>query len=421
MISLRKGALLAAAATTLAAAPAAAIGTFIGADGSTITMDASRSLLVRYPDRVQLITQVKYDGRPGAFDWLIALPNVNNAIDSGVRVTTASQAILDELSNTTHPLLEGECNGMATGAQAAVTQLEGDWGPAPSEALPSRVFEANQIQDGDLDEYLTTTRGYTIDAPAQSAISDMFNQNYMFVAVQIDPAQLGVDKVDPIVSITWPDASGTLPIGTRPIATAIPDGGKADLVFWTLADGRTSGNFTTREIDFEGVEFIGVGQTNYLLQFDADVGRNQTQAFITEHAEPVGAESFDSELLETLRSESGATFLTRLRARMVPAVFRTNGQTMSFSAQGAAAYSREHSVTGLNCGAGEADMGAADMGPGTDDMGAGELDQGAGQADAGASASGGDDGGCAVSADTPAWSLLLAAFPLLISLRRRRR
>ena len=51
----------------LSVAPAGAVGTFVGPDGSSITMEASRSLLIRYPDRVQLITQVKYAGTPADF------------------------------------------------------------------------------------------------------------------------------------------------------------------------------------------------------------------------------------------------------------------------------------------------------------------------------------------------------------------
>jgi hypothetical protein len=424
MARLKKAALLGAMATLLSAAPAAAIGTLVGPDGSTIPLDASRTLLVRYADRIQLITQIKYEGRPGEFDWLIALPNVNNAIDNGVRVSMASQAMLDELANTTHPVLDGACDGNPTGARAEVYQVDGDWGPTANEALPARIFEATQIQNGDLDNYLTGTRGYTIDDALRGAIDDTFNQNYMFAAVHIDTAAVGVDKIDPIVSITWPDAGDTMALGTRPIAASIQEGGKADLVLWTLDAGRVSGNFATRELDFSAVEFLGVGQTNYLLKFDDDVGRNQTQAFITEYGQPVSAASFESELLETLRSESGATFLTRLRARMLPAVFRTNAKTMTFTAQGAAAYENTHEVIGLMCGGDVPDMGGveADMGEATADMGT-ELDEGpANTADAGsASSGGGGSDGCAVSADTPAWPLLLGALPLLISLRRRRR
>ena len=102
----------------LSVAPAGAVGTFVGPDGSTIAMEASRSLLVRHADRVELITQVKYAGTPADFVWLIAVPNVPNARDNNVTASPASQAVLDELSDTTHPVLDGVCDGMPTGARA---------------------------------------------------------------------------------------------------------------------------------------------------------------------------------------------------------------------------------------------------------------------------------------------------------------
>lgn len=410
----------------LSAAPAGAVGTFVGPDGSTITMEASRSLLVRYADKVQLITQVKYAGTPADLVWLIAVPNVPNAEDNNVTAVAANPAILDELSTRSHPVLDGVCEGTPTGARANERQAE-EWGPVPNMGLAGRIFEAAEIQDGYLAEFLQTTRGYTLDEPLQAAIDDMFNQNYMFVAVHIDTAAIGVNKIDPIISITWPDNSGALRVGTRPIATAVPDGGVADLVFFTLDAGRANGNLMTRELDFADVAFSGPNQTNYTEAFDAQVGALQTQLFITEHAEAVDNLSFQDEALENLRSEAGASFLTRLRARMSAAVFRTNGKTAEFTAQGAGAYSREHEVEGLNCGGGEdPDMGApeADMAMGGDDMGGEQPDPDMGAAnsgDMGSSGGGGGGGGCSAdpSRGTPwAWALLLG-LPLLARRRRR--
>ncbi|MCA9546391.1 MAG: DUF2330 domain-containing protein [Myxococcales bacterium] len=408
----------------LSVAPAGAVGTFVGPDGSTIAMEASRSLLVRHADRVELITQVKYAGTPADFVWLIAVPNVPNARDNNVTASPASQAVLDELSDTTHPVLDGVCDGMPTGARANERQAD-EWGPVPAGGLTGRVFEAAEVEAGELTEFLTTTRGYTVDEALQAAIDDTLNQNYMFIAVHIDTAALGTQKLDPIISVTWPEGPGALRVGTRPIATAIPEG-VADLVFFTLDSGRANGNLMTRELDFGAMAFTGPNQTDYRAQFDAQVAPLQTQVFVTEFAGAVDNTTFQDEGLENLRSASGASFLTRLHARMSAAVFRTNGKTFEFSPQGSGAYAREHEITGLNCGGDEPDMamGEVDMATGEADMGGEEpaLDMGGTpNADMGSSGGGGGGGGC--SADpgrgTPwAWALLLG-LPLLARRRRR--
>ncbi len=418
--------ILGACLAAFSAVPAGAVGTFVGPEGSTVQLEASRSLLIRYADRVQMITQVKYAGTPADFVWLLAIPNVPNAIDNGVRTAPAPQAALDELSDTTHPVLDAVCDGEATGAQAAIRQAE-TWGPVPNEGLAGRVFEARDIENGDLDAYLATTRGYVIDDALQAAIADTVDQNFMFVAVHIDTAAIGVNKIDPIISVTWPEAAGPTRIGTRPIATALPSG-VADLVIWTLDAGRTQANLTTRELDLSTVAFTGATDTNYLEAFDADVGRQQGQVFITEFGEPVSNATFESEILETFRSESGATFLTRLRARMAAAVFRTNAKTVSFNAQGAAAYGRTHTVEGFMCGgAVTPDQGVSeDMGPVVgDDMGEPTpLDMATGgSADMGSSGGGGGGGGCTARPGHSApWPWLLGLLlPIGLLSRRRRR
>lgn len=410
----------------IASGQAFGLGTFITDAGSGTAMDASRTLFVRSADSVRMVSQVKYAGSPENLLWIIAIPNFTDPGEDGVVVTGAEQSALDALSTSTRPTFTGECDGMPSGDVGSSPQAE-SWGPTPNMALPQRLFSVQDILDGDLAAYAADI-GVTIDEAAQDVIDTVVDQNNMLVTLRFNAADVGVNKVDPIVSISFPlDAGDNIPLALYPTNTATP-AGNADLVIFTLSGERMRASLTTNELDFADVSFVSPAETNYLTAFDTQAGAVQTQVFYAEQASGIDG-AFGDATLDGWVGESGATFQTRLRARISGAAQRAN-RFISLRGMGMAAYSNEHAVAGFMCGGDEPDMGMVDMGMEPADMGAGGEggaggDGGAGggaEADMGESGGGGGgDDGCAVSYDAPTpWFLLLFA-PAILALRRRSR
>lgn len=415
--------------TLIASGQAFGLGTFVTDAGSGTALDASRTVFVRSADSVRMVTQVKYAGTPGKLLWLIAIPNFTDPSEDGVVVAGAPQAALDALSTSTRPTFAGDCDGMPSGDVSSNSQAE-SWGPTPNMALPSRIFPVQDLIDGDLAAYAADV-GVTLDEAAQDVISTVIDQNNMLIAIRFDAAEVGVNKVDPIVSISFPlDAGDNIPLALYPTNTATP-AGNADLAVFVLGGQRVRASLTTNELDFATVSFVSPSETNYLSAFDGFVGAVQTQMFITEQASGIDG-AFGEAALDGWIGESGATFQTRLRARISGAALRAN-KFISLRAMGMGAYGNEHTVTGYMCAGDEPDMGMveADMGAGGDGGaggGAGGEGGGAGGAGGGAevdmgvtSGGGGGDDGCAISYDAPAPWILLLGLPGLLAFRRRSR
>ncbi|MCA9526152.1 MAG: DUF2330 domain-containing protein, partial [Myxococcales bacterium] len=351
----------------LAAGPAFGLGTFIGPDGSTVPIDQARTLFVRGPDSVRIVTQVHYQGTPGKLLWILAIPNFNNPADDGVVVETLAQAALDELDGLTYPRLEGACDGAANGQSSDAFQRDA-WGPAPNMALPARSFPVPEIEMGRLATYAGDI-GVTIDEPAQAVIDAMVDQNFMLVTLRIDTTELGVNRVDPIVSIRYPlEAGDALRVALFPSNTAVA-GDNSDFVWWTLGNQRMRSNLTTNELDFETVHFVTNAETNYVEALDQAVAARQTQMFITEYAQGIDG-NFTEASLEGVRQ--GASFLTRMRARLGGPALRANA-IVSLRDDGQAAYENTHQVQGFMCGG---NMPDPDMGVAQPDMGGPAADMG---------------------------------------------
>ena len=81
-----------------------ALGTLITTDGTTI--QASRTLIIRHAEEIQIVTQVKYGTPAEQFIWLLPIPNHNRPVDEGVRAEAFPSAALDEL-DAAHGLFYG--------------------------------------------------------------------------------------------------------------------------------------------------------------------------------------------------------------------------------------------------------------------------------------------------------------------------
>ena len=394
-----------------------------------IELEAARTIVVLHSDKVQIISQVRYLGTPDELVWLLAIPNFNDPVEDGVRIEAFGQGGFDELDGVTRPALQGICDDTPNGQEAEISQVP-VWGPETPMPLPSRTYNAAEVANGDLLNYLQGF-GWAVDEATQAVITQMLDQNFMFVVVRVTTADLGVNKIDPTVSITYP-----LALGEQPKLPLLPsslnaNAGPADLVVWTMAGQKLRANLNTTELDAANVAFTAPGEANnYNAAFDAQVGANQTQTFITEYAN--GLDGFTNPALTQLVADSGAVFLTRLRVRMSAPALRAN-RIVSLREAGMGPIERALEVDGFNCGGAMPDP---DMGVGPEtDGGEPEVDGGdSPDADGGGGADGGVvvvDGGrkggggggsaplCSARPGNSGWPLLFLFF--LLPLRSRRR
>ena len=411
--------------------PALGMGTLITADGTTIT--ASRTLVARHADKVQLITQVKYGAPADSFIWLVAIPNFNRPDEDGVRVNTFPTAALDELDALSRPRLQAVCNEMPTGAVWEWIQGDG-FGPGLDMRPAVSFYTAAEITMGDLNNYIAG-QGFQVSEETQTMIDDVVNKNMMIVAARVDVGALGVARVDPILSISYPaerDSRQGLAL-----QTLIPNlGGQlADVVVFVLNTDRAKMISRTEPLAFDDVAFIDATETNYIAAMDEQLGIHQTRMSVVEYAGNVDPTALTETALSELIGESGSSFLTRLHTRISAAALRAETQAQGIIAlrdDPAGDYSRDHQVASSGCSEPEP---MEDAGP-AEPMADGsmlEMDGGAADSqvlarpDGGVdetSNSGGSDGGCAtVFRDTP---LPIAFFTLVLLLspithRRNRR
>jgi len=410
-----------------------ALGTLITADGTTIT--ASRTLVVRHADTLQLVTQVKYGAPAETFIWLVAIPNFNRPEDEGVSANIFPSNALNELDELSRPRLQAVCEG--DGPTGAVWEwIQGDgFGPGLDMRPAISFYTAAEITAGELTEFVTG-QGYQINAETQTMIDDIVNKNMMLVAARINVAELGVPRVDPIISISYPaardDRQGLA------LQTLIPNlnGGLADVVVYVLNTDRAKMISRTVPLNFDSVEFLNDTTTNYIDQMDAQLGVHQTRMSVVEYAGNLDPTVLNDMALKTTISDSGSSFLTRLHTRISPAAIRAETQAQGIIAlrtDPTGDYNRDHEVSHSICEStsnpdsgsdiSNSDGGLTDSDSGVDDTDANILSLADGGAEDDTGSSGGS-GGCTMSATgssipTGLLIILMALYP--INTRRTRR
>ena len=212
----------------------------------------------------------------------------------------------------------------------------------------------------------------------------------------------------------------------------LADTDRANLVVWVLDTGRAKIG-TTRDLNGDAIQLNADGTSNYNTTIEEQGAPFQSQVFFTEYAAEITADAVANVGLSGLLSESGATFLTRLRARIQAPALRANLAVAEVTTQGTAPRDNFYTVRAADCAPEMADMGGeepqpTDAGPASDmgepmmadDMSMGadaDLSNGGG----GGGGGGDDDGGCSAFDGAQSAPLFLFFLFLPLTLRRRRR
>jgi hypothetical protein len=424
------------AASSLSAAPAFGLGSLVTPAGTTARVELSRSLVVRHPDRVEWIVQIKWSGDAQRAGWLLPVPDFAPDPDTGsspVTVRPFASGALDELEAATAPTFTGVCDGAPTQEQA-VAGFGESWRNG-NPAVSARIVPAGDILNGALTNYLTGAgREYEVPDAVAASIDAMVDQNFMFIVVNLDMA---ASAQDPIISVSWPGApADNVKLGMRPLGDTLA-GDRGNVLFWTLSSGRIAANLPTTPVALDGIDFVSNVETNYEAALRTHLDARQSQAFALESAG--AAPTFTHPDLVAFAAEGGTGYLTRLRGSLLPAALENNVATTTLRpAADLSDYANAQTLEGRMCGGAMPDMGTgptADMGPVpttdmgavgpadagdiTDDVGFG-VDPDGGNVDEGGGGGGG--GGCAVRPQGPfAGVLALLGGFLAVTLGRRRR
>jgi len=419
------------AMTTLAASPALALGALVTPAGSSAKIERTRSLVVRHPDSVEWIVQIKWSGDAQRAGWLIPVPDFVPDPNSGaspVSVRPFPSAALDELEARTAPQFSGVCEDTPTAEQGTA-----GFGESWREGNPSvsaRIIAAGEILQGALDSYLMGAgREYEVPTAVDESVAALVDQNFMFLVVNLDAAAA---TQDPIISIRWPaEPNDNVKLGTRALKDSLA-GDRAPVLFWTLAAARQSANLPTTPVALDSIDFVSNVETNYEIALERHVDQRQSQAFALEAA--AAAPAFEHPELQAFADGGGAGYLTRLRGSLLPAALQNNVATVTLRpAVDTADYANAQAIEGRACGALTPDVGptptedasvptsdaeqpSGDAAPPAGDSGFGaNTDAGA------ASGGGGGGGGCAISPRAPASGVLLVLGACVAAARARRR
>ena len=261
--------------------------------------------------------QIRYDGDPQDFAWVLPMPEVG-------AVELAEEGFFDALELSTAPQIfnPNPCFGGVPGAFAAdsaggndadgtmmeedvIVYYEGVVGPYETVTIGSE--DPNALYDW------LVERGYSVPESTLPTIARYVNMDHVFIALRLAP-DFGVNQMQP-VRVRIPGASLTFPLQMVKVGS----GAKLGLTLWIFADSRYhSMNYPSSIIRSEDLVWdSALGRSNYVELFDKAVLDGGGKGWVTEFAQPadwvwLGGSTDAEEAVAGLSTP----YLTRMRTDM---------------------------------------------------------------------------------------------------------
>lgn len=313
--SLVSGLALAAAALSADAPPASACGGCFSPPMAVTSVDSHRMVVALSTDRTTLWDQIRYEGSPTDFVWVLPVPSAAATIE------VADSTFFDDLENGTQPLVQppsipppdcppppypthgGSFQDAAAAPDAGVTVWhEGVVGPYETATIGST--DANALRDWLL------AHNYNVPAETLPVIAYYVAQGSQFIALRLAPME-GVQAMQP-VRVRYPGYMATFPLKMVTVGAT----GKLGLTLWVIADQRFDAtNYGTVTIDPNQLVWdFAQGQSNYAALFDKAIQDAGGRAFVAEFAGTLDQIYFEAQAdPDVARVGLSAPFLTRLR------------------------------------------------------------------------------------------------------------
>lgn len=278
-------------------------GCFVSQTEST-QVTGHRMALSVSPTQTTLWDQIRYDGDPSEFAWVLP-------IRQEVEVGLSSDLLFEVLEAETQVVVSSptiSCPPPGCGGSFGATGASSGTGPGGGvEVIAQAVvgpYETVQLSATDPAALATwlDDHGYNVPADVQSVVDAYVEEGFGFLALRLVPGQ-GIDAMKP-VRITVPGASPTLPL--RMVAAGT--GARTAITLWVLGEGRYNPqNFGYETISAADLVWSWDTQSsNYqaLRQevLDADGGSR----WLVESAEPLPQWSLD-QLLQRAASDPVAS------------------------------------------------------------------------------------------------------------------
>jgi hypothetical protein len=264
-----------------------------------VNQNAERIVFSRTEDSVSAYIQIRYEGDPADFAWIIP-------VMTRPQLDVADPALFDVLDWYTAPTfrfprpggggggggggLEFGCGGSASrGMDGGDDDMGGDadadgdtvavWGEENVGPFSTAVITADEPED--LTRWLEDHE-YRIPEEGYGIIAEYVEEGYFFVAVRLQ-ADAGTDLIQPLV-ITYQGTEPCVPLRLTQVA-AVPD---LPVYVWIVADEQAYPyNYARAFVDDRQVVRIPGGTTNYLdLVSEVVNAAGEGRAFVTEYAQP---------------------------------------------------------------------------------------------------------------------------------------
>jgi hypothetical protein len=226
-----------------------------------------RMILAVSPQQTTLYDEVRYQGNPASFAWVLPITGT-------VTIGLSADALFSALDNATHTIIQPPAQNCPPPPQNFCGGLAGNAAPAAADAAlavpppvtvthqqvvgPYQTVQLHSTDPNALNNWLTSN-GYVIPADVQPIISAYVTGGFDFLAMKLVPGA-GVSAMRP-VRVTSTGAAPVLPL--RMVAAGT--GATVGVTLWVVSQGiYEPQNFPTFQIaDSEIVWDYATSSSNY--------------------------------------------------------------------------------------------------------------------------------------------------------------
>lgn len=252
-------------------------------------VNAHRMALSVSPKQTVLWDQIRYDGDPEDWGWILP-------VKPGAVIELSTDAwfeTLDAATSTTVFAPPLNCNsgpdvGCGCGSFASDSAVGGEFGGGGGVTVvhrgtvgPFQTVTLSTETPGVLDDWLTQA-GYTIPADTAPVIDAYIEEGFDFIALRLQPGK-GVQEMKP-VRVVQPGISPTLPLRMVAVGT----GANVDITLYMITEGRWAAkNFANELVSADLLSWdFATNNSNYGTLREKTLAANGGATWITTFAKP---------------------------------------------------------------------------------------------------------------------------------------
>jgi len=346
--------LVVVAAVLVPASPARAGGGLFLPAGEATVATRHRMVVALSPKETTLWDEMRHDGRPADFVWVLPTP-------APAEIALASPDLFTWLDDATRPRVfppaglptDGSRLGLASSggvgcAGSAATRAQGAPAPGRHDAEDPTVAVDERPRVGPYEQLVVEAssetalvgwlvdRGYVVPESVRPALRSYVERGWVFHVLRVRP-DIDADAAQALpVRVTLPappDEPRPGPVAGGP-AAALPlrlavagAAARIEVVLWVIGERRYSvSTYDTVELDEGRLRWdAALGRSNYEELLDDTIARRGGRAFVVEYAQPfpVATDTAPPNVLSDASfaraAGAGPLHLTRLRTRTAPA------------------------------------------------------------------------------------------------------